>query len=173
MGNILFTEDKKQIVSLWHRVFEDSEEDILFFLNHCKNYKCLGYFVDGSLVSMLFLVDCMYSSKSGKYMYAVCTDEEYRNQGLCGALIEESKKYMQSFLWLIPAEDDLFDFYGKFGFETKLFSTDEYENKICFNESDEIIDYLYDGSAYKYPEGMVYSEAEFPIGGTGLKIKES
>lgn len=173
MDSISFTDDKKQIISLWHKVFKDSEEDILFFLNNCKNYKCLGYFSDGSLVSMLFLVDCMYSSENGKYIYAVCTDDKYRKKGYSRALLEKSKECMNSFLWLIPAEDYLFDYYARFGFETKLFSSDEYENKISFDEADEIIDYLYDGSVYKFPKGMVYSKINFPIGGTGLFIKES
>lgn len=169
---IKFTDDKEQIVSLWRKVFcEDSREDVLFFLEKSKNAKCLGCFEEENLVSMLFLVDCRYSDLHGKYVYAVCTDEKFRNKGYSSSLIYEAKKHMNDFLWLIPAHDSLFSFYAKFGFETKLYSDKEYENRIVFDENKEIIEYLYSGSDYTYPDGMVYSIKTFPVGNTGLILK--
>lgn len=165
---IEFTDDKEQIISLWRSVFsEDSREDVLFFLEKGRNIRCLGFFEDDKLVSMLFLVDCKYSDLSGKYVYAVCTDEKFRSKGYSSGLINEAKKYMNDFLWLIPAHDSLFDFYAKFGFETKLYSDKDFGNKIVFEESNEIIEYLYSGSDYTYPDGMVYSIKDFPVGSTG------
>ena len=169
---IRFTEDKEKIISLWRSVFcEDSREDVLFFLNECKNAECLGYFEGEELVSMLFLVECSYADLKGKYVYAVCTNEKCRNKGYSSRLIDEAKKYMNDFLWLIPAHDSLFGFYAKFGFETKLHSDKEYKNKIHFDENDEIIEYLYSGSDYTYPDGMVYSIKNFPVGNTGFILK--
>ena len=166
---IKFTDDKEQIISLWRSVFsEDSREDVLFFLDECKNAECLGYFEENQLVSMLFLVDCCYSDLKGKYVYAVCTNQEFRNKGYSSCLINEAKKHKNDFLWLIPAHDSLFDFYAKFGFETKLHSEKAYENQIHFNENNE---YLYSGSDYTYPDGMVYSIKEFPVGNTGFILK--
>ncbi len=52
-------------------------------------------------------------------------------------------------------------------FETKLYSDKNFENKIVFEESNEIIEYLYSGSDYTYPDGMVYSIKDFPVGSTG------
>ncbi|MDE5671235.1 MAG: GNAT family N-acetyltransferase, partial [Eubacterium sp.] len=125
---IKFTDDQEQIVSLWRSVFsEDSREDVLFFLENGKNVNCLGFFEEQKLVSMLFLVDCRYCDLKGKYVYAVCTDEKFRNKGYSSCLIKEAKKYMNDFLWLIPAHKSLFDFYAKFGFETKLYSDKAYE----------------------------------------------
>lgn len=169
--NIRFTDDKKSIIALWKDVFGDTEEEILFFLDYCKNYSCLGYFEDNKLVSMLFLVDCEYCTKKGKYVYAVSTYEQYRKRGFSSALIEYSKG-LSDFLWLIPANDRLFEFYGKLGFKTKLFSDKVYTNKIGFNETDEITAFLYEGSDYKYPKGMIYSEYEFPEGHTGIITSE-
>ena len=169
---IKFTEDKEQIISLWQSVFyEDSREDVLFFLDACKHAECLGFFEEDKLVSMLFLVDCSYADLNGKYVYAVCTNEKFRNKGYSSALIDEAKKHMNDFLWLIPAHDSLFDFYAKFGFETKLCSDKECENQIIFDENKEIIEYLYSGSDYTYPDGMVYSMKKFPVGHTGLILK--
>ena len=101
---IKFTDDKEQIISLWRSVFkEDSREDVLFFLEESKNIKCFGCFEKEKLVSMLFLADCCYADLTGKYVYAVCTDEGFRNKGYSSSLIDEAKKYMKDFLWLIPA----------------------------------------------------------------------
>lgn len=165
---IKLTDDREQIISLWSAVFGDSREDIEFFLDECKNNSCLGLFVDGALASMLFLVDCKYSEYNGQYVYAVCTAEEHRNKGYSSSLISEAKKQMSDFLWLIPANDGLFEFYSKHGFETKLFSKGDFNNKIEFDESAEIIEYLYEGSDYEFPKGMIYSTLDLPIGGTGI-----
>lgn len=163
---IRFTTDRKSIISLWQKVFGDTENEILFFLENCKNYKCLGCFVHDNLVSMLILVDCSYCGENGKYVYAVSTLEKHRNKGYSSALIEYSK-HLAEFLWLIPANDKLFDFYSKYGFKTKLYSDKNYNNTIQFEESEEITAFLYEGSEYEYPKGMIYSEHDFPIGNTG------
>ena len=165
---IKFTEDREQIISLWSAVFGDSREDIEFFLDECKNNTCLGLFVDGTLASMLFLVKCKYSQYNGQYIYAVCTAEEYRKKGYSSSLISEAKKQMGDFLWLIPANDGLFEFYSKHGFETKLFSEGEFKNKIEFDENDDIIEYLYEGSDCEFPKGMICSALDLPEGSTGI-----
>lgn len=164
-----FTEDRKQITDLWKSVFKDSEAEIAFFLDNCKHKRCLGYFESGSLVSMLFLVECEYSSLYGKYIYAVCTYPEFRGKGYAGALVNYAKALDTDFLWLIPANDGLFGYYSALGFQTRLYSVGNYKNAVRFNESDEIIEYLYEGSDFERPNGMVYSKTEFPNGSTGLK----
>lgn len=169
---IEFTIDKNQITALWSSVFGDSEQDIAFFLDNCRHKKCLGYFADNKLVSMIFIVDCTYCGMSGGYIYAVSTYNDFRGRGYASKLIETAKKYDYDFLWLIPAEDSLFDFYKRFDFKTKLYSDKKYDNCIAFDENDEICEYLYEGSAYKYPKGMVYSKQKFTEGGTGFKVKE-
>ncbi len=172
-ATIKFTDDREQITSLWSEVFGDSAEDIHFFLDRCKNKVCLGLFEDGrTLVSMLFLVDCAYCSMRGKYVYAVCTKENARKKGYASLLIEEAKKHMNDFLWLIPAKDYLFDFYSRLGFVTKLHSAGEYTNQIIFDETAEITEYFYEGSDYRLPSGMIYSLYDLPEGGTGYKLKE-
>ena len=167
---IKITDDREQIISLWSAVFGDSKEDIEFFLDECKNYSCLGLFVGETLASMLFLVECKYSQYNGQYVYAVCTAEKYRKQGYSSSLINVAKKNMRDFLWLIPANDGLFKFYAKHDFKTKLFSEGEFENKIEFDESNEIIEYLYEGSDYEFPKGMIYATLDLPEGSTGLNM---
>lgn len=163
-----FCSDAKQIINIWHIVFGDSAEEILFFLQNCKNKKCLGVFTGDKLVSMLFLVDCKYGSLNGKYIYAVATLNEYRCRGFAGKLVEKAKQYAGDFLWLIPANEVLMDFYKKFGFEIKLYSEKEYDNKILFKEKDNIIEYLYEGCELKKPIGMVWSKTDFSNGNIGI-----
>ena len=163
---IKFTDDKEQIISLWRSVFkEDSREDVLFFLEESKNIKCFGCFEKEKLVSMLFLADCCYADLTGKYVYAVCTDEGFRNKGYSSSLIDEAKKYMKDFLWLIPAHDSLL-------IHVVDVSNKNFENQIVFDEKKEIIEYLYAGSDYTYPVGMVYSVKNFPVGNTGITMKK-
>lgn len=159
-----FCRDEKQIINVWHGVFGDSEEEIMFFLQNCKSKKCLGAFEDDKLVSMLFLVDCKYGSLSGKYVYAVATLNEYRCRGFAGKLVESAKQYANDFLWLIPANEPLMNFYKKFGFDIKIYFENKYENKILFDEEDEIIEYLYEGCELKNSLGLVWSKADFPAG---------
>ena len=51
---IAFTADKAQIISLWSSVFGDSVQDITFFIDNCTHKKCLGYFAEDKLVSMIY-----------------------------------------------------------------------------------------------------------------------
>ncbi len=170
MIEIAFTDDLAQIKSLWLNVFSDDDENVVeYFNNNCLHKKCLGAFFDGKLVSMLFLVDCSYCNQSGAYVYAVCTLPEYRGRGISGSLIEYAKSLGYAFLWLIPATESLFDFYSRFGFKTKLYSGEKQKNKVSFCESNEIVfDFLFEGSDFEYPKGMIYSLFSLPDGGTGL-----
>lgn len=170
MAEIAFIDDLKQIKSLWLNVFAgDDDKTVEYFYKNCVHKKCLGAFCDDKPVSMLFLVDCCYCEKKGAYVYAVCTLPEFRGRGISGSLIEYSKSLGYDFLWLIPASESLFCFYSRFGFETKLYSGERRENRISFNESDEIVfDFLFDGSDFEYPKGMIYSALCLPDGGTGL-----
>lgn len=167
---IKLTNNRKQIISLWYDVFGDDEAYINYFLDSCKNKSCLGYFENDSLVSMLFMIECEYCGCKGEYLYAVCTEENYRGRGHAALLVEEAKKYMSDFLWLIPANESLFNYYSKLGFETKLFTASNYIDKVVFYENNEIAAELYDGSEFKYPKGMIYSLKKFPNGDTGMKI---
>lgn len=163
-----FVTDREQIILLWKSVFKDSEEYINYFLDACKNKSCLGYFKNERLVSMMFLIDCSYCGCKGKYIYAVATDENHRKNGYAGALLNHAKEIMDDFLWLIPANESLIKYYKRFNFEIKLYSNSDFNDKIYFNESEDIICELYEGSEFESPRGMVYSILRFPDGDTGF-----
>lgn len=121
-ADVRFTEDKKQIITVWKSVFGDDDKYITDFLDNCGEKRCLGVFLGEELAAMLFLIDCTYDGFCGAYVYAVATLEKYRKQGFMRKLLDYSKGLDYDFLCLVPAEEYLFSVYSKFGFEPKLYS---------------------------------------------------
>ena len=121
--------EQNDIVSLWKDTFGDSEKEIKYFLENCNDLQCVGVYADGHLVSMLFLVSCTVVGKSARYIYAACTDADYRKRGCMTELL----------------------YYKKRGFRFAV-SVDE----ICFNQSEEITEYLFEGCELKQPIALVY-----------------
>lgn len=148
MSNIIETKNyNEQIIDLWQRSFGDTREDVLFFLENCKNCICV---CDTEYKSMLFLVDCNIDGLSCKYIYSACTDIEHRKSGLMSRLLNYCKcKYKK--IALIPADEKLIDYYSKRGFNGRLDTS-----KIIFNEIDQIQEYLLEGCSLDEPFAMLY-----------------
>lgn len=140
--------NKEAIIDLWQEAFGDTREEILFFLENCNHKKCLGYFENKSLLSMLFLVKCSF----GYYIYAACTQKESRNTGTMTALLNNCKNNYHN-LCLIPANESLISYYKKRGFlKEKPLSSLEFE------ETKEICAYLLEGCELKKPFILIYEE---------------
>ena len=138
-----------EIVSLWQKTFGDSREEVLFFLERAKNISCLSYY-DDRLCSMLFLVDCTVNSEPFKYIYAACTAMSARKKGYMSELLEYAqKKYIN--VLLIPADEDLVNYYSNRKFKHKIDISD-----ILFNECDEIKEYLFEGCSLEKPFALAY-----------------
>lgn len=143
---IKFTENKNDIIKLWQEAFGDSEEDILFFINNVKNAKCLAYYDNNSIASMLYLVD----SSKGKYVYAACTLKEYRGKGYMSDLLSYCKNQFDA-VCLIPANEGLIEYYKNRGLNIELDI-----KEIKFNETDEIVEYLFEGCELSNPIVLMY-----------------
>lgn len=138
--------DSKAIISLWNEAFGDKEEIILQFLKHFGRYMLI-FETDKKAVSMLTMIPTSIGGEMGRYIYAVATDKEYRNQGYAGTLIEFAKQLLkennEEFMVILPQNDGLFGFYEKFGFsELKCVKHFEIETNLsekCI-ETVEIID---------------------------------
>ncbi len=113
-------EYRADIISLWSKCFGDSKEYIEFFLDNCPDYKTLGYFNNSNLISMLFLLQGEVCSFKCKYLYAACTDENFRKQGIMEKLIRFAERYCKDKyldgIFLVPASEQLYSYYSKFGF---------------------------------------------------------
>lgn len=117
--------DIKDIISLWHEAFGDSEEEIKFFLekNFCPD-NTLVIEENSAVASMLFLLEgnMQINGKdySSYYLYAACTSESCRGRGMMAKLLEFAANTARSrnihFICLMPGEKSLFDFYSKHGY---------------------------------------------------------
>ena len=146
---ISYCNNNEEIISLWSDVFKDSRDDVQFFIDNLKNGKCLGYFENEELVSMLYLVDCKVNGIKAKYIYAACTNKEYEGRGYMTKLIEYASK-PDNVLCLIPANESLISFYDKRGFNKSA----KIES-LVFDEIKEIKEYLFEGFELENPMVMV------------------
>lgn len=153
MDNMIeFIDDYNLILPLWREAFGDSEEEIKFFTDNCKDARCLARFDGEELAAMLFLVDCVCSGENVKYIYAACTYKKFRKNGCMQSLLEYCEKNYNR-LCLIPADEALCSYYAKRGFSGRANIDD-----IKFNQTDEIKEYLLDGCSLEKPFAMVYNK---------------
>lgn len=129
---LIKSEDKyiPMLISLWSEVFGDSEDYIrLFFKKAYGDSECFAQVVDGRIVSAFYLLKCEIKFKgktySGRYLYAAATLPDYRGGGIMSKLIREALSYAESenldFIALVPADDGLYDYYGRFGFKEAMY----------------------------------------------------
>ena len=121
---------KQDIIKLWQEAFGDSRAYASCFLDKYNELGgenlILGGVLEGDeLVSFCFLLPCSLASKgeerNGYYLYALATKVSKRGKGygsaLCKYLSEEHLDGSnRDFLFLVPAERELFSFYKKLGY---------------------------------------------------------
>ena len=126
------------LITLWNRVFGDDEDYIkLFFKEVYFDGECFAETDGDKVVSAFYLLKCSIKCGGkiyfGRYLYAAATLPEYRGKGLMGRLIEEAENYVRAekidFIALVPANDSLYDYYGKFGFNESM-----YKYKLAINK---------------------------------------
>lgn len=157
MGRIVETKrfDDEGIITLWREAFDDSREDIEFFLDCCEYKSLVCYYNDNEqLCSMLFLVDASVNGERYKYIYAASTLKEYQQLGLMTKLLDFVKDNYSRVL-LIPAESHLVDYYKKRNF-TKQIDI----NNIRFFEIEDIEEYLFEGCELSEPFALAYIRKE-------------
>lgn len=122
---------------MWKICFGDTDEFIdLFFSRQYKHGNTLIYFEGDEAVASLQMIPYTITFYGAEipfvYLAGLCTLPEHRNKGYMGMLIKESHKILKergvSLAILVPAEDWLFGFYEKYGYE-KVF--DRSEEPIC------------------------------------------
>lgn len=118
--------DFPQLKKMWADVFGDSDAVINnFFENTAEAQNIFCAFCNGKPVSVLYAIDSTIAfcddAYKAYYVYAVCTEKEYRGKGLMKALFDELEKTAKSrnvsYLFLVPAENSLFSMYEKIGFK--------------------------------------------------------
>ncbi len=131
-------EDMKAVCSLWQRVFGDSDEALnLFFTTFDNTENVLLCEIDGKVVSILTLIETKIVSTDNEYnaycVYAAATDENYRKNGIMSGLLSYACKIAKErnahFLFLKPANEKLFSYYRKNGFQDAFYRAERLEYK--------------------------------------------
>lgn len=110
-----------QLKALWKGAFGDPEEFIdPFFEIAYAPERCRCITVDGNTAAMLYWFETTCDGQRFAYIYAVATDPEYRNRGLCRILMEDTaavlKEQGYAGMLLYPASESLIRMYAKMGF---------------------------------------------------------
>ncbi len=164
---------KEQIISLWSNAFGDKKDSVAKYLDTLLKY-FLVYEEDGIVKGMLSVLPVNLNEKNGGYIYAVVTHPDYREKGICRALMESVKADKNyDFLVLVPQNKGLFDFYEKMdftavsflkkdkilvsneveGYSLKTITAKEYETKRNeFYKNQEFI--KWDGAMLEFAKGM-------------------
>ncbi len=147
-------DEMQDIIHVWKKCFGEDDPSIYTFLsryyfNHCTMLEK----VDGHVVSTVFMIPCQTQFGLAAYLYGIATLPEYQHQGISGRLIrqmlEKCKEDGAIFSFLIPADDNLKDYYAKFGYmntqtnavfesDMDLGTGDTKKDRIMFLPFDEI-----------------------------------
>lgn len=109
--------------SLWQEAFGDTEKFLdVFYQTAFSPNRCRCVMMDGKTVAALYWFDCLYKGKQVAYLYAVATAKDFRGQGLCHRLVEDTHRHLES-LWyegviLVPGSAELFKLYESMGYQT-------------------------------------------------------
>ena len=112
-----------ELKRLWKQAFGDPEVFIDgFFRAGYAPERCQYLAVDGHVATALYWFDCSVRGRKWAYLYAIATDEAFRNRGLCRQLMDKTHAHLQSLGYagaiLVPGSRELFDFYEKLGYRT-------------------------------------------------------
>ncbi len=121
------TDTTPLVRSMWKTCFDDTEKYMdLHFSKKYKPENTLLYFEGNICMAALQMLpySIRFYNKIVPFYYlaGLCTLPEYRNRGCMGQLIKASFEVMRErqipLCGLVPADDWLFDYYAKYGFET-------------------------------------------------------
>ncbi len=108
-----------QLQGLWQEAFHESMQSFLITIYSEK--RCLIAEQNGQVAAALYWFDLDYQGKSLAYLYAIATSEKYRGQGIGKALVEKAHSHLKALGYagtiLVPADEGLFSFYKKCGYE--------------------------------------------------------
>lgn len=176
--------DINALKQMWQSIFlEDEEITEYFFESLFADVVTPAISISGEIVSSLFLLDCKIGEYEGKCVYCAMTKYSHRGKGYMKELLDFSYDYCKNndfdFLFLVPAEDFLFNYYEKCGFQkfgtSRSFILNDttpdikeklkYQYKIEFDNS--VIDYwknsciVYGGEITDF--GLVFDDEEIVI----------
>lgn len=117
------TEHLMQLWCIWQEAFGDTEESVEAFRKTAFSPdRARVALENGVPVAALYWFDCSCYGRKIAYLYAIATDPAYRGRGICHRLMEKTHRDLQAQGYvgalLVPAEEHLFGFYRRMGYET-------------------------------------------------------
>lgn len=109
--------------ALWKVAFGDDDAFLdVFYSTAFDPERCRCATVDGKVASALYWFNCQYDGSRIAYLYAIATAVEFRGQGICHRLMDNTLQHLASLGYegaiLVPAREDLFGFYESMGYKT-------------------------------------------------------
>ena len=107
--------------TLWHLAFGDSEEFVTgFFSSAYSPRRCRCAAENGNIAAALYWFDAEFRGQKFAYLYAVATHPDFRNRGLCRALMADTAACLTGRGYdgalLMPQDIGLREMYGRMGF---------------------------------------------------------
>ncbi|MGI6685308.1 MAG: GNAT family N-acetyltransferase [Bacillota bacterium] len=119
---------------IWRLCFGDSDEFIDFFFAHkYKEDETMVLLHNGEVAARLTMLPVKLVTPArevfhGSMLYAVATHPENQNQGFAGRLMNYTHRFLReknkAFAVVVPAEQGLFDFYRKHGYQEGFYLTE-------------------------------------------------
>ena len=111
---------------LWKEAFGDDDSFLDMFASTAFSAsRCRCVTKDDTVIASLYWFDCTFQGEKIAYIYAVATAKNFRGQGLCHALMEDTHKHLAKLgyaaVLLAPATDALFSFYKSLGYKTATY----------------------------------------------------
>lgn len=122
--------DRPGLTKLWEQAFGDPVSFIdLFFESGFAPERSRVCTMDGRLAAMLYWFDCTLGTERYAYLYAVATDEAFQGRGIATRLMADVHALLaeQGYQGAIlsPGSESLYRFYGRMGYETAGFVTEQ------------------------------------------------
>ena len=110
-----------QLRALWRLSFGDSEEFIAgFFASGYCPRRCRCAAENGNVAAALYWFDAEFRGQKFAYLYAVATHPDFRNRGLCRALMADAAACLTGRGYdgalLMPHDSGLRKMYGRMGY---------------------------------------------------------
>ena len=111
-----------QLRELWKEAFGDNDTFLDNFYNTAfDKSRCRIATVDNKLAAVLYWFDCTISNQPVAYVYAVATAKDFRGNGACHMLLEDTHTHLKSLgyssVMLVPGNEALVSLYEGCGYE--------------------------------------------------------
>jgi len=118
--------DLMQLKQMWTEIFKDSEKFADFAVNICDTEEIYLVRENDTIASMVVAgIDLTACGKKGFYIYGLCTWPEFEGRGYATKLMDYicEEKFSKGYEFAVaqPAQESLFGYYRKLGFENTTY----------------------------------------------------